>query len=235
LAVEAPTVAMIHATPAAIGPAVGAFAERFPEASPWHLLDDRLSDDADRAGGLTPALRRRMLSLIAHAVGGGADAVLLTCSMYGPVARVASTLWEPHIAASDQAMHEQIRAAAPRRLLLLASLESAAADAARRLAETLGDATELTAVSCPGAAAAASSDDKAALLESLLSVAGPAVGDVDGFVLCQYSLTPSRAALEAAVSTPVFSPPHLAADALRARLGFKSATREPVRSGAVGR
>jgi hypothetical protein len=79
-----PTVALIHATPAAIGPARMAFSERFPRATVWNLLDDLLISQAQSAGGLTPALRGRMERLIEHAVAGGADAVLLTCSMYGP-------------------------------------------------------------------------------------------------------------------------------------------------------
>lgn len=81
-----PTVALIHATTAAIAPAAAAFADRFPEARLWNLLDDLLMTEADAAGGLTAPLRRRMRCLIAHAEDGGAAAILLTCSLYGPVA-----------------------------------------------------------------------------------------------------------------------------------------------------
>ena len=59
---------------------------RVPRGRLWHLLDNRLVTDADAAGGLTPALHDRMSSLIQYAVDGGADAVQLSCSMYGPVA-----------------------------------------------------------------------------------------------------------------------------------------------------
>jgi hypothetical protein len=142
-----PTLALVHATPAAMAPAVAAFGERFPEAGLWHLLDDRLVTDAERAGGLVPPLRRRMLSLIGHAVAGGADGVL-----------------------------------------------------------------------CPGAAAAATAGDGAALLASLRSAAKPLAGEVDLFLLGQYSLSPARAELQAALEVPVWSPPHVAADALRERL-----------------
>ena len=54
------------------------------------------SCDADAAGGLTPALRDRMSTLIRYAVDGGADAVLLSCSMYGPVARRGRRLQPVH-------------------------------------------------------------------------------------------------------------------------------------------
>lgn len=216
-----PTVAMVHATPAAIAPAVAAFGERFPEADLWHLLDDRLVSDAERAGGLVPPLRRRMLSLIGHAVAGGADGVLLTCSMYGPVARIAGQLWDLPVAGSDEAMYDRVAAERPARVAVLGSLETAVADSTGRLRRVLagnGPATEVVGVLCPGAAAAALAGDGAALLASLRSAAEPLAGEVGLFLLGQYSLTPARAELEAALGTPVWSPPHVAADVLARRL-----------------
>jgi hypothetical protein len=228
---DGPTVALIHATPAAMAPAVAAFGERFPEAGLWHLLDDRLVSDAERAGGLVPPLRRRMLSLIGHAVAGGADGVLLTCSMYGPVARLAAQLWDRPVAGSDEAMYERVAAERPARVAVLGSLETAVADSADRLREVLADGgppgaggreagpgTEVVGVLCPGAAAAASAGDGAALLASLRSAAQSLAGEVDLFLLGQYSLTPARAELQAALGVPVWSPPHVAADVLARRL-----------------
>jgi hypothetical protein len=190
---DGPTVAMVHATPAAMAPAVTAFGERFPEAGLWHLLDDRLVSDAERAGGLVPPLRRRMLSLIGHAVAGGADGVLLTCSMYGPVARLASPLWDRPVAGSDEAMYERVAVERPARVAVLGSLETAVADSAGRLRQVLqvpSAGTEVVGVLCPGAAAAATAGDGAALLASLRSAAKPLAGEVDLFLLGQYSLTP---------------------------------------------
>ena len=230
---DGPTVALIHATPAAMAPAVAAFEERFPSAGLWHLLDDRLVSDAERAGGLVPPLRRRMLSLIGHAVAGGADGVLLTCSMYGPVARLAAQLWDRPVAGSDEAMYERVAAERPARVAVLGSLETAVADSADRLRQVLaGDgatgppgtagpgshATEVVGVLCPGAAAAASAGDGAALLSSLRAAAGPLAGEVDLFLLGQYSLTPVLDELQAVLEVPVWSPPHVAADALARRL-----------------
>jgi hypothetical protein len=218
---DGPTVALVHATPAAMAPAVAAFAERFPSAGLWHLLDDRLVSDAERAGGLVPPLRRRMLSLIGHAVAGGADGVLLTCSMYGPVARLAAQLWDRPVAGSDEAMYERVAAERPARVAVLGSLETAVADSADRLRQVLagdGRGTEVVGVLCPGAAAAATAGDGAALLASLRAAAGPLAGEVDLFLLGQYSLTPARAQLQAALEVPVWSPPHVAADVLARRL-----------------
>jgi Asp/Glu/hydantoin racemase len=218
-----PTVAMVHATPAAIAPAVTAFADCFPEAELWHLLDDRLVSDAEQAGGLVPPLRRRMLSLIGHAVSGGADGVLLTCSMYGPVARLAIQLWDRPVAGSDEAMYQRVLAERPVRVAVLGSLETAVADSTERLRQALAEAgadagTEVLGVLCPGAAAAAVAGDDEALLASLGSAAAPLAGKVDVLLLGQYSLTGVQAALEAAVGVPVWSPPHVAAELLRRRL-----------------
>ena len=223
-----PTVAMVHATPAAIAPAVAAFDERFPEAGLWHLLDDRLVTDAEEAGGLVAPLRRRMLSLIEHAVSGGADGVLLTCSMYGPVARLAGQLWDRPVAGSDEAMYERVIAERPARVAVLGSLATAVGDSTARLREALaasrqpggGPCTEVVGVLCPGAAAAAREGDDAALLASLRSAAEPLTGQVDLVLLGQYSLTGVRSRLEAALGVPVWSPPHLAAELLRRRVGF---------------
>ena len=216
-----PTVAMVHATPAAIAPAVAAFGERFPAAGLWHLLDDRLVADAERAGGLVPPLRRRMLSLIGHAVAGGADGVLLTCSMYGPVARLAGQLWDLPVAGSDEAMYDRVAAERPARVAVLGSLETAVADSTERLRRVLagdGPATDVVGVLCPGAAAAAMAGDRHALLASLRSAAEPLAGKVDLFLLGQYSLTPATAELEAALGAPVWSPPHVAAEVMARRL-----------------
>jgi Asp/Glu/hydantoin racemase len=216
-----PTVAMVHATPAAIAPAVAAFAERFPEAGLWHLLDDRLVTDAEAAGGLVAPLRRRMLTLIGHAVAGGADGVLLTCSMYGPVARLAGQLWERPVAGSDEAMYERVVAERPDRVAVLGSLETAVADSSARLRQALAErdgGTEVVGVLCPGAAAAARDGDTGALLAALRSAAAPLAAEVDLVLLGQYSLTPVHAELEAALAVPVWSPPHVAADLLRRRL-----------------
>ena len=86
---DRPIVALIHASPASVAPAQAAFAAEFPTAQLWNLVDDRLVVDADRAGGLTPALHDRMSTLIRYAVEGGAHAVQLSCSRYGPVAVAA--------------------------------------------------------------------------------------------------------------------------------------------------
>ena len=96
-----PLVAVIHATWTASPPIVDAFEREYPEARLWQLLDDRLMADAIEEGTVTPELRDRLRRLVGHATAGGADAILLTCSMYAGHAewagdpRVATTPMEP--------------------------------------------------------------------------------------------------------------------------------------------
>lgn len=234
-----PLVALIHATPAAMEPAGAAFAERFPAAILWNLLDDRLITDAEGAGGVVPRLRRRMAGLIAHAIEGGADAVLLTCSQYGPGAELAATLYDVPVHGSDDAMLDWVVEAVPRAVAVLGSLESSVADSTRRLdrllVETYGaNPTRVVGVMCPGAAPAAAAGDNEALLASMLAAAEPYRGAVNAFLLAQYSLTPVAAQLAERLAAPVLSPPHLAAEALRRRLERTSPDDEPAMHTAAG-
>lgn len=112
---------MIHAVPAAHRIAEAAFAQEFPQATVWNVLDDRLLDDARAAGGLNDELRRRMLRLIGHVMDGGAKALLLTCSSYGEVVDTARALWDLPVLKSDEAMFKAALAGAYRRVAVVAS------------------------------------------------------------------------------------------------------------------
>jgi len=220
-----PTVALIHASTASVAPAEAAFGADFPEAQLWNLLDDRLVVDADRAGGLTPALHDRMSILIRYAVDGGADAVQLSCSMYGPVANAAAGAHDVPVLASDQAMFEHVVEAGVGRVAVLGSLSSAASDSAERLRAALAERSPGTIVEervVAGAAAAASADDADELSALMSAAAADAGADFDLIVIAQYSLTPSLDAMAAASSLPVLSPPHLAASTLRGLLGRRA-------------
>ena len=174
--------------------------------------------DADAAGGLTPALQRRMTTLIQYAVEGGADAVQLSCSMYGPVAVDADTRPDVTVLASDQAMFDHIASLRPRSVGVIGSLDSATSDSAERLAaallrrrldvriETRGRRTERARPPTPATTA---------LWPSSSPTTAEALGaEVDLIVLAQYSLAPTLDAVQAVSPVPVLSPPHLAASTL---------------------
>lgn len=182
-----PRIALISATPAAIEPAVTALAEEFPEAHAWNLLDDRLLTDA-KGNGLTPPLANRMRRLIALAVTGGADGVLLTCSLYGTIAKnteASVPVLAPDEAAFDEAMTY-------RRILVVASLETALQDSVARFRSAAPD----------------------------VEVSGTLIDEcqehtADAVLLAQFSLAPRAAKLSETLGLPVISGPRSAATRLK--------------------
>ncbi|MCX4660805.1 hypothetical protein ACIBCB_19450 [Streptomyces uncialis] len=154
--VRAPRIALISATPTAMAPAVAGLAEEFPAAEPWSLLDDRLLADAPQDGPLPPALVDRMRRLIGHALAGGADGVLLTCSLYGSVTETVDTpvpLLAPDTAAFERAL---ALSSGTGRVLVLASFETAMRDSVARFsaASAASAASEASAASAASVAAA---------------------------------------------------------------------------------
>ena len=209
----------MHATPASIPPLRAALADALPAARLWNLIDDQLGPDADALGGeLSPQLRDRMLSLVRHGIIGGADAVVIACSMYGDVREVAEKLFTTPVFASDADMIADIVRASPRRVAVLASLQGAAADTTARLAGALGPA-EVVPAFCAGAAEAAARADIPALVENLAAGLDSATGPFDMVCIAQYSLSPGADELSAKTGLPVASPTQSAARAIARRLG----------------
>ncbi|MBU8548193.1 Asp/Glu racemase [Streptomyces sp. Babs14] len=215
-----PLVAMIHAVPAAHRIAQDAFAQEFPQATVWNVLDDRLLDDANATGGLTDALRRRMLRLIAHVMDGGAQGLLLTCSSYGEVVDTARVLWDVPVLKSDESMFKAALAGPYRRIAVVASTPPAVPAAVAQL-ESLVPAVRpdrpvdiVTALSQEAAGAAP--EEAARHLADALRAVGAA--DADAVLLAQYSLTPARDALAALLGVPVLDGAGAAARELRGLL-----------------
>lgn len=214
-----PVVALISATPAAIPPAQQGFAQEFPEAVLWNLLDDHLLTDARAAGGVTQALERRMTRLIEQAVDGGADAILLTCSMYGEVTERVPDIVPAY--APDEAVLADIVASGYRKILVVASIESALTDSVARLQAEIQASGQHTAVRGALAAKAfdaANDGNTAELIAAILTACRDRDEDVDAVFLAQYSLAPARDALASELGVAVHSGPHSAARAIRRRL-----------------
>ena len=77
-------IALIHALKHSIVPIEASFARLWPDASLMNLLDDSLSADLARDGRLTAGMTDRFLILGRYAASTGADAILFTCSAFGP-------------------------------------------------------------------------------------------------------------------------------------------------------
>lgn len=77
-------IGLIHALAHSPGPVREEFERQWPECRLMNLLDDSLSADLAEAGGLDAAMYRRFETLADYVVGTGAEAILFTCSAFGP-------------------------------------------------------------------------------------------------------------------------------------------------------
>ena len=94
-------IALIHALAHSLAPIEASFARLWPEPTLMNLLDDSLSADLARDGKLTEPMTERFLALGRYVSATGANAVLFTCSAFGPcieaVARAERPLSLIHI------------------------------------------------------------------------------------------------------------------------------------------
>ena len=79
-----PRIALIHALTHSQAPINEAFARDWPEAIRMNLLDDSLSADLARGAGLDAAMHERFQRLAQYAIDCGSEAILFTCSAFGP-------------------------------------------------------------------------------------------------------------------------------------------------------
>src|SRR5947199_8549050 len=101
-------IALIHALKHSIAPVEASFGRLWPDARLMNLLDDSLSADLARDGQLTDAMTGRFLSLGRYAIRTGADAILFTCSAFGPcIEAVARTHAPMPVLKPNEAMIEQ--------------------------------------------------------------------------------------------------------------------------------
>ena len=97
-----------------------------------NLLDDSLSADLARDGRLTDAMTDRFLSLGRYAASTGADAILFTCSAFGPCIEAVAREHAPMpVLKPSEAMIEQAAARGRQDRLALDVPADAGVDAAR--------------------------------------------------------------------------------------------------------
>src|ERR1700712_5835329 len=104
-------ITLVHALKHSIVPIEAAFAKLWPEAQLMNLLDDSLSADLARDGKLTDAMTERFLSLGRYATSTGSNAILFTCSPFGPCIEAVARAHAPMpVLKPNEAMIEQAAA-----------------------------------------------------------------------------------------------------------------------------
>lgn len=217
-------IGLIHAVQVAIDPINQAFGKAWPDAECMNVLDDRLSVDRAKAADLTDEVTERIHRLAKYAVDAEADAVLFTCSAFGPAIAAAGAALDVPVLKPNEAMFEAALDIGGR-IGLLVSFEASVASLrdefeemrAGRDGDRGGDAT-LDVICVPEAMAALSSGD-GATHDRLLAEAAAGLSGCNAIMLGQFSTARAKPAVAAATGCPVLTSPDTAVAALKRRIG----------------
>jgi Asp/Glu/hydantoin racemase len=206
-------IALIHALKHSLVPIEASFARLWPDATLMNLLDDSLSADVAR-DGLSAAMTDRFLSLGRYSASTGADAILFTCSAFGPCIEAVAREQAPMpVLKPSEAMIEQA-AAAGRRIGLLSTFPPTLAS----MPAEFPGSVEIVPKLAVGAMAALDRGDRAEH-DRLVAEASRDLRDCDLIALAQYSMAPAAALVAEATGRPVLTTPDSAVLKLKQLLG----------------
>jgi Asp/Glu/hydantoin racemase len=175
-----------------------------------NLLDDSLSADVARDGQLTAAMTDRFLTLGRYAVSTRADAILFTCSAFGPCIEAVAREYAPMpVLKPNQAMIEQA-AARGHRIGLLSTFAPTLQSMPAEFPSTVQVVPKLA----EGALAALDRGDRAEH-DRLVAQASRDLRDCDLIALAQYSMAPAAALVAEASGCPVLTTPDSAVTKLK--------------------
>ena len=206
-----PRIALIHAVAVAVAPVADAFARLWPEAKLQNLLDDTLSADLARDGKITPTMTDRFIALTRYAEDTGADAILFTCSAFGPCIEAAASQTSIPVLKPNEAMFREA-AGMGRRLGLLASFAPSLEPMTREFADL--SQAELTTACAPEAMDALRAGDGTGHDQRLAEAAAGMIG-CEAIMLAQFSTARARDAVAEATGKSVLTSPDSAVRALR--------------------
>jgi Asp/Glu/hydantoin racemase len=209
-------ITLIHALKHSIAPIETAFADAWPEARLMNLLDDSLSADLARDGKLSEAMTDRFLALGDYAATTGADAILFTCSAFGPcIEAVARTHAPMPVLKPNEAMIERA-VTMGRRIGLLSTFPPTL----QSMPPEFPASVQVVPKLAEGALAALDRGDRATH-DRLIAKASRNLRDCDVIALAQFSIASTAQMVADATGKPVVTTPDSAVAKLK-RLLAKS-------------
>jgi hypothetical protein len=206
-------IALIHALQHSLPPIAASFARLWPEAELMNLLDDSLSADLAREGGLTRGMTERFLKLGRYATGTGAEALLFTCSAFGPCIEAVARAERPiPVLKPNEAMIEQA-VAKGRRIGLLSTFPPTLTSMPREFPDSVQVVPKLA----DGALSALNRGDVSEH-DQLIADAARALRDCDVIALSQFSMAGAASLVAQATGRPVLTTPDSAVRKLREML-----------------
>ncbi len=213
---EPTRIALIHAVEVAMAPIATAFDEHWPDAERVNLWDDSLSVDRARDGALTEAMSSRIGALGDYALSVGAQAILYTCSAFGPAIEAFAQRSPVPTLKPNEAMFDAAFEAGTT-IGMLATFPPSVKSMEAEFREAAGgrDVTLKTVLAADAIDALKAGD--ADTHNTLLAKAAPQLSDCDAIMLAHFSTSRARASVSAAVGVPVLTSPDAATIALRQR------------------
>jgi len=101
-------IGLVSVTMNAAAPMTTYFQTHAPELAVVNYLDAQILGNVKRDGGITASSMRRMFDMLATACEDGADALLLTCTIFSPYAELFSQLLARPVICPDRAMLEAV-------------------------------------------------------------------------------------------------------------------------------
>lgn len=211
------TVGLIHAVIPAMQPVRQAFAAELPAVRVLNLLDEALLKEAERLGGISPALVRRMTSLVAMHEAAGAELVLFSCTAYSSfVDQVQAQAGIPVLPIDDAMLERALQIG--RRLGVLATIAAGLEQQRQsiaRVAAATGREFEIEPVLRPDAFAALNGGDAATHDRILLEELAKLAREVDVVILAQASMAGLMPSVPADTPVPVLASPGLAVEKVK--------------------
>jgi hypothetical protein len=210
-------ITLIHALKHSIVPIEASFARLWPDATLMNLVDDSLSADLARDGRLTDAMTERFLSLGRYATSTGSDAILFTCSAFGPCIEAVARAHAPMpVLKPNEAMIE-LAITRGRKIGLLSSFPPTL----QSMPAEFPASVELMPKLAEGAMAALDRGDRAEH-DRLVVEASRDLRDCDLIALAQYSMAPAAELVAKASGRPVLTTPDSAVMKLKDLLAVRS-------------
>jgi len=233
---SAPRIALIHATAVAMQPIGAAFRRLWPTARVTHLLEDSLAADLAAEGRLTDRMVERFITLARYAHGTGADAILFSCSAFGPAIEAAAASVRIPVLKPNEAMLEEALTAG-NRIGLLATFEPSLPALKAELEQMARDrqiALEVTTRAVPAALTALHAGC-AADHDRLIADAAQEIGECDALILGQFSMASAANAIPARSRRKVLTSPNSAVTRLKELLAARreSSAADAVRESAA--
>jgi Asp/Glu/hydantoin racemase len=213
---SAPRIALIHALSHSVAPVNQGFDATWPAARRMNLLDDSLSADLAATGTLDEAMFQRFHTLADYAVATGADALLFTCSAFGPcIEAVARRHASRPVLKPNEAMVEAA-AARGRPVGLIASFAPTLASMPPEFPAQVPLQTALAAEALDALNAGRPDEHDRAVVAAALRLQA---SGCEVIALAQFSMARAQAAVQAATGLPVLTTVDSAIAKLRRRLG----------------